>query len=136
MAARFCLCFSALSLLIAFVSGNVLVGAPENIDPNDPGVQKAVSVAMKEYNVKSNEETLYKVIKVVSAKAQVVAGVKYFIDVEIGKTNCNKHQTNDKMHCGLIKNTKQAKTYLCSFQVMVVPWLNQETLSSYSCKEQ
>ncbi|MEE6515202.1 hypothetical protein FKM82_023766 [Ascaphus truei] len=78
MAAGLYLCFSValtLSLLSASVSSDVDIGSPENTNPNLPEVQKAASFAVNAYNKESTDEYLYKVLKIISAQAQVVAGI-------------------------------------------------------------
>ncbi|XP_075452400.1 cystatin-like [Ascaphus truei] len=139
MAAGLYLCFSvalSLSLLSASVSSDVSVGAPEDINPNLPEVKKAASFAVNAYNKESKDEYLYKVLKIISAQAQVVAGINYILVVEIGRTQCKKGATNSAESCALIQSSNLAKKFLCRFEVYEVPWLNKETLVEHSCKAQ
>ncbi|XP_075452403.1 cystatin-like [Ascaphus truei] len=137
MAAGLYLCFSvalSLSLPSASVSSDVSVGAPEDINPNLPEVKKAASFAVNAYNKESKDEYLYKVLKIISAKAQYLAGINYILEVEIGRTQCKKGATKSAESCALIQSSNLAKKFLCRFEVYEVPLVIQKTLIKHSCK--
>ncbi|XP_069811243.1 cystatin-like [Dendropsophus ebraccatus] len=126
----------ALSLLSVYVHGAILAGGLQKQDPNDPEVVKAATFAVTGFNQRSNEEYDYKLMKIVSAESQVVAGVRYVLNVEIGRTDCKRTSTSEKASCGIIQDSELAKTLLCTFSVLEVPWENEETLQSSSCNTQ
>ncbi|MBN3279830.1 CYT2 protein, partial [Polyodon spathula] len=76
---------------------------------SSPGVQRAASFAVAEYNKESTDGYASKMTAVLSAKTQVVAGVKYFLDVEMGLTKCKKGESNDVQSCAL-NNIDKVKT--------------------------
>ncbi|XP_053565274.1 cystatin [Bombina bombina] len=134
MAVKLCLCLSvALSFLYISVSSNILPGGPMNANPDDPSIQKASIFAVNEFNKNSKDDYLCKLIKVMSAQSQVVAGVRYILEVEIGRTQCTKDTTDDPQTCTLAQDSGLTKMLKCQFVVVEVSWLNQETLESYSC---
>ncbi|XP_063775868.1 cystatin-2-like [Pseudophryne corroboree] len=130
------LCFSVVvALSVLSVSSEILVGAPERDNPSDPDVIKAAAFAVNGFNQKSSEDYIYKLVKIVSAETQVVAGVRYILNVEIGKTQCKKSES-DTHSCAFIQDPKLAQTLLCTFSVLEVPWEDLESLETSSCKTQ
>ncbi|NWI29071.1 CYT protein, partial [Sula dactylatra] len=112
-----------------------LVGAPLDIPnaDNDEGLQRALQFAMAEYNKASNDMYSSRVVRVVSAKRQVVAGIKYIIKAEVGRTTCPKPAT-DLQSCAFHDEPQMAKHTVCNFVVYTVPWLNQITLLESKCQ--
>uniref|UniRef100_A0A8V5FSZ4 Egg-white cystatin n=1 Tax=Melopsittacus undulatus TaxID=13146 RepID=A0A8V5FSZ4_MELUD len=112
-----------------------LVGAPMNIAnaDNDEGLQRALQFAMTEYNRASNDMYSSRVVRVVSAKRQIVSGVKYIMKVEVGRTTCPKTAT-DLQSCALHEEPDMAKLTTCNFVVYTVPWLNQIKLLESNCQ--
>ncbi|XP_059934094.1 cystatin-C-like [Mesoplodon densirostris] len=112
-----------------------LVGGLTEADVNEKGVQEALSFAIREYNKLSNDAYQSRAVRVVRAFKQVVSGMNYFLDVEIGRTTCTKSQANvDNCPFNDQPNLKMQK--LCSFQVYVVPWRNIMTLVNMSCQNE
>ncbi|XP_029450344.1 cystatin-like [Rhinatrema bivittatum] len=121
-----------LSVILSFsvLSYSVdMPGAPINIDPDSPEVQKAARFAVNAYSEKSGNGYLYKVVKVVSAQSQVVAGVQFILDVEIGKTQCKIGSTDNVASCPI-----DSEIFVCHFEILEQPWLNVENLLKSSCK--
>ncbi|NXF53699.1 CYT protein, partial [Oceanites oceanicus] len=112
-----------------------LVGGPVDIgDPsNDEGMQRALHFAMEEYNKASNDVYSSRVVRVISAKKQIVSGIKYTMKVEIGRTTCPKPAT-DLQSCAFHDAPQMAKHTICNFVVYIVPWLNEIKLLESSCK--
>ncbi|XP_068135675.1 cystatin-like [Hyperolius riggenbachi] len=133
MAARLYL-LVVVSLLSVFASSDMLVGGPETIDPSDPQVLQAARFALSGFNQQLKEDYKFKLLKVVSAEAQVVAGVIYTVNVDIGKTDCKKDSTSDAQSCSLMQNSNLAQTLSCTFKVLEVPWENVEKVLYASCK--
>ncbi|NXX92016.1 CYT protein, partial [Centropus bengalensis] len=69
-----------------------LVGAPEDIrDPEkDQGLQEALRFAVAEYNGANNDRFSSKVVRIISARRQIVSGVNYIMEVEFARTTCLK----------------------------------------------
>ncbi|NXH74038.1 CYT protein, partial [Hydrobates tethys] len=138
--ARGCLSLLAVALLFAgaVLGGEdrpLLVGGPVDIDSpsNDEGLQRALQFAMEEYNKASNDVYSSRVVRIISAKRQIVSGVKYIMKVEIGRTTCPKPAT-DLQSCAFHDAPQMAKHTICNFVVYTVPWLNQIKLLDNSCK--
>ncbi|XP_073528605.1 cystatin-like isoform X2 [Phyllobates terribilis] len=124
----------ALSLLSVCVYGDMLVGGLQQEDPSDPEVVKAATFAVSGFNKLSNAEYIYKLMKIVSAESQIVAGIRYVLNVEIGETACKRVSTSETGSCDLFQDPTPAKTLLCTFTVLDVPWENEESLLSSSCR--
>ncbi|NXC44248.1 CYT protein, partial [Penelope pileata] len=129
---------AAALLLVGAVMGSGqrmgLVGAPMEVSDNDEGVQRAVQFAMAEYNKASNDKYSSRVVRVISAKRQVVSGMKYFLEVEIGRTTCPKSTAGDLQSCEFHEEPEMAKYTKCSFVVYEIPWRNQIKLTKSSCE--
>ncbi|NXK36129.1 CYT protein, partial [Piprites chloris] len=112
-----------------------LVGAPEVIDnpENDEGLQRALQFAMTAYNRASNDMYSSRVVRVISAKRQIVAGVKYIMEVEIARTTCTKPAA-DLERCAFHDEPQMAKHTTCKFVVLNVPWRNQIELLDSKCQ--
>ncbi|XP_071995595.1 cystatin-2-like [Engystomops pustulosus] len=123
----------ALSLLSFYVYGAILVGGLHDEDPSDPEVVQNVNFAINEFNQRSNGEYYYKLLKIVSAQYQVVAGIRYVLNVEVGRTDCKKASTIEESSC---HDSELTKTFFCTFSVLEVPWESSKTLLSSSCKVQ
>ncbi|NXS26546.1 CYT protein, partial [Pomatostomus ruficeps] len=130
------------SALLVFLAASVraaelrprLVGAPQTIeDPeNDEGLERALQFAMTAYNRASNDMYSSRVVRIISAKRQIVAGVKYIMEVEIARTTCTKPAT-DIQHCAFHEEPQMAKHTICNFVVLNVPWRNQVELLESKC---
>ncbi|NXT87737.1 CYT protein, partial [Anhinga rufa] len=109
-----------------------LLGAPQNVSENDKGLQQALQFAMAEYNKASNDMYSSRVVRMISAKKQLVAGIKYIIQVEIGRTTCPKPAT-DLQSCAFHDEPQMAKHTICNFVVYNIPWQNKITLQENKC---
>ncbi|KAM4772292.1 cystatin-like isoform 1-T2 [Rhinophrynus dorsalis] len=135
MTAKLCLCLAvALPLLFVFVCGDMLVGGWKDADPNSPEVQKAASFAVKKYNQMSNDVHVFVSKSIVSAQTQVVAGIKFRLNMEIGRTQCRKNGGDNMENCDLIEDSNQAQTLRCTFEVVERAWENVTTLVKNSCE--
>ncbi|RXN01423.1 Cystatin-2 [Acipenser ruthenus] len=123
-------CKPAHPVAVLKASGEI-VGGVEEVSPNRLDVQRAARSAVIEYNKQSTVENASKMIKVLSAQTQVVAGIKYILDVEMGLTQCKKGESNDVQSCAL--NTSDKK-FTCHFVVLDAPWLGEIQLLDSSCK--
>ncbi|XP_025960022.1 cystatin-C [Dromaius novaehollandiae] len=110
-----------------------LLGAPMDVTDNDEGLQRALHFAMAQYNKASNDKYSSRVVRIISAKRQIVSGVKYIMEVEIGRTNCTKSVT-DVQGCAFHDAPEMAKHVTCNFVVYTVPWLNQIRLLKNICQ--
>ncbi|NWW89338.1 CYT protein, partial [Rhynochetos jubatus] len=100
---------------------------------NDEGLQRALQFAMAEYNKASNDMYSSRVVRVLRAQKQIVAGIKYTMKVEVGRTTCTKPATN-LQSCAFHDAPQMAKHHTCDFVVYTIPWLNQTQLLESSCQ--
>nr|P01038.2 RecName: Full=Cystatin; AltName: Full=Egg-white cystatin; AltName: Full=Ovocystatin; Flags: Precursor [Gallus gallus]AAA48744.1 cystatin precursor [Gallus gallus] len=136
--ARGCVVLLAAALmLVGAVLGSEdrsrLLGAPVPVDENDEGLQRALQFAMAEYNRASNDKYSSRVVRVISAKRQLVSGIKYILQVEIGRTTCPK-SSGDLQSCEFHDEPEMAKYTTCTFVVYSIPWLNQIKLLESKCQ--
>ncbi|KAM6271373.1 cystatin-C [Spheniscus humboldti] len=138
--ARVCVMLLAAALIFAgAVLGGEgrprLVGAPIDVADadNDEGLQRALQFAVAEYNKASNDVYSSRVVRIISAKRQIVSGIKYIMKVEIGRTTCPKPAT-DLQSCAFHDAPQMAKHTICDFIVYTIPWLNQIKLLDSSCQ--
>nr|ACH45797.1 putative cystatin variant 1 [Taeniopygia guttata] len=88
---------------------------------------------MTAYNRASNDMYSSRVVRVISAQRQIVAGVKYIMEVEIARTTCTKPAT-DIQHCAFHEEPQMAKHTICNFVVLNVAWRNQVELLESKCQ--
>ncbi|NXJ04815.1 CYT protein, partial [Odontophorus gujanensis] len=110
-----------------------LLGAPVPVSENDEGVQRALQFAMAEYNRASNDKYSSRLVRVISVKRQLVSGIKYVLEVEIGRTTCPKSSA-DLQNCEFHEEPEMAKHTTCTFVVYNVPWLNEIKLLKSNCQ--
>uniref|UniRef100_A0A8I3WRB8 Cystatin domain-containing protein n=1 Tax=Callithrix jacchus TaxID=9483 RepID=A0A8I3WRB8_CALJA len=101
-------------------------------------VQKAAQAAVAHYNMGSNSVYYFRDTHILKAQSQLVAGIKYFLTVEMGSTNCRKTRVAgdhlDLTTCPLSAGAQQEKLR-CDFEVLVVPWQNSSQLLKHTCVE-
>uniref|UniRef100_A0A8C9YN94 Cystatin domain-containing protein n=1 Tax=Sander lucioperca TaxID=283035 RepID=A0A8C9YN94_SANLU len=104
-------------------------GGISNIDISNEGMLNALNYAVVQHNQGSNDLYLSQVVKVIDAKAQVVAGMKYVITVRMAKTPCRKGSENEV--CAIYQ--EPAMPYQCTFTVWSRPWINDIQLLKETC---
>ncbi|XP_003803686.1 cystatin-C-like [Otolemur garnettii] len=110
-----------------------LLGGFMDADVNEEGVQHALNFAMSEYNKASNDRYHSRALQVVRASKQIVAGMKYVLEVEIGRTTCTKSQAKLD-DCPFHKQPHLQRKVLCSFEIYSIPWQDKMTMTKYSCQ--
>ncbi|XP_040495380.1 cystatin-M isoform X3 [Ursus maritimus] len=110
---------------------------PEKRDHiSDPQVQKAAQAAVASYNMGSNSLYYFRDTNILKAQSQLVAGVKYYLTVEMGSTACRKNMaTGDRVDittCPLATGAQEEKLR-CDFEILVVPWENSSQLLKHNC---
>ncbi|XP_050808217.1 cystatin-C [Gopherus flavomarginatus] len=110
-----------------------LLGGLMDAEENDEGVQRALRFAMSEYNKASNDKYRSRVAEVLQARKQIVSGVKYYLNVKVGRTTCTKSST-EVQDCEFHSTPELAKHITCSFVVYTVPWLNKISLLENKCQ--
>ncbi|KAJ6654162.1 hypothetical protein lerEdw1_007259 [Lerista edwardsae] len=127
-----------LLLLGAVMAARTMPGGLMPQPVTDPGVQKAARFALSAYNQASNSLYYSRALRIVSAQTQVVAGLKYYLTVELVNTQCKKQGgvglTSKALdHCALPPENEQTKQ-ICEFEVWSRPWLKDTQLLKMDCK--
>ncbi|XP_057635660.1 cystatin-M [Chionomys nivalis] len=113
------------------------IGERQNLSPNDPRVQRAAQVAVSTYNMGSNSLYYFRDTKIVDAAYQLVAGLKYYLTMDLESTECRKTRVSgdhmDLTTCPLAAGVQQEKLR-CNFELLEVPWQNTTQLLKHDCK--
>ncbi|XP_041064643.1 cystatin-like [Carcharodon carcharias] len=121
----------AVVFLASLVICAQLFGALESVSTEQPEVLDAAHFAMSEYNKASNDMYLYKIMRIVSAQQQIVSGLKYVIQAEVGRTQCRRGAVDDLESCEFHETPQKT---LCSFEVLVVPWREEISMMMMTCR--
>ncbi|XP_078086357.1 cystatin-F-like [Mustelus asterias] len=97
-------------------------GAPRDINTTDSGVQNATLIAIYNYNNQSNDIFLFKVHTILKAQVQVIAGLEYFLYVDIGRTVCRKGKPYNFKACSFQTHPPFNKRLTCRFKVWIASW--------------
>ncbi|XP_032090069.1 cystatin-like [Thamnophis elegans] len=131
----FLLC-SLLLLPSVLLQETVVPGGIIKIPVTNEGVKEAAAFAVEQYNKGSQNANYFKELRIVKAKSQVVAGVKYILTVEVGKTVCEKSigpmTFSEIQKCELAPQDQREKV-TCNFQVWSRPWLKETQVVGSSC---
>ncbi|MBN3309325.1 CYT protein, partial [Amia calva] len=122
-----------LAALCVIADAGVAFSGPGGITPadvSDPGVQDALRFAVSQYNKARKDMFASKVMNVVDAMKQVVAGSEYYFTVEMGRTSCRKGSVTDLELCPLHK-VSWVRT--CTFEVWSRPWVPDTRLTKKTC---
>ncbi|KAM5184634.1 cystatin-M isoform 2-T2 [Callospermophilus lateralis] len=111
-------------------------GERQDLAPNDPQVQRAAQAAVASYNMGSNSLYYFRDTNVIKAQSQLVAGIKYYLTVEMESTACRKTRVSgdhvDLTTCPLATGVQQEKLR-CDFEILEVPWKNSSQLLKHNC---
>ncbi|XP_006902528.1 PREDICTED: cystatin-C-like [Elephantulus edwardii] len=110
----------------------LLLGGLKDADFKEEDVQRALEFSIGEYNKANNDKYHSRMVQLVRARKQIVSGVKYYLDMEIGRTMCTKSQPN-LATCPFHDQPHLKKKVFCSFQVYTVPWKNTISMVKSSC---
>uniref|UniRef100_A0A3Q3N8L2 Cystatin-F-like n=1 Tax=Mastacembelus armatus TaxID=205130 RepID=A0A3Q3N8L2_9TELE len=109
------MCSVWLSLIIT--AARAMPGQPTDAQVNSPQVLAAASFAVDEFNRGNlGDPFLYKIVRIKSAKVQVVAGLNFFLKVQLGRTTCRRSGSTGALIFYLFQDLE------CQFTVTEVPW--------------
>ncbi|GAB5569476.1 cystatin-F isoform X4 [Prionailurus iriomotensis] len=86
------------------LNSEVKPGFPKTINPNDSAVLKAARHSVERFNNCTNDIFLFKESHISRALVQIVKGLKYMLDMEIGRTSCKKTQHPSLDNCDFQTN--------------------------------
>merc|ERR1712028_103833 len=102
------------------LGGGNVVGGASSVDTNDVDMNAALDAGMLALNAQSNSLYLHQLVRVVSATKQVVAGLKYTIQIEMGTSECFKTVESSSLdECPVAGDTE-----IHSLVVSDQPWLS------------
>ncbi|XP_027712047.1 cystatin-M [Vombatus ursinus] len=114
-------------------TGNML-GARTPLSTSNPEVKRVTQYAVETFNEGSNSVYYFRDTRIIKAERQLVSGVKYYLTVEMGSTECRKGsaalETVGLAGCPF--STEEEKLQ-CQFEVLVVPWTRQTRVQKISC---
>ncbi|XP_029926838.1 cystatin-like [Myripristis murdjan] len=119
------------AVLAVGVAARVMTGAPVDADVNDSGALNALKFAVVEHNKATNDLYLSQVARIIRVQKQVVAGMKYIITAELGKTPCRKGGADQE--CTVHEDQSKARPYQCTFTVWSKPWQSFIQLEDEKC---
>ncbi|XP_053782411.1 cystatin-F [Desmodus rotundus] len=108
-------------------------GFPKTIKTNDPRVLKAARHSVERFNNCTNDIFLFKESHVSRALVQIVKGLKYMLDMEIGRTTCKKTKHPSLDNCDFQTNYSLKLTLCCYSEVWVIPWLQKFKVPILHC---
>ncbi|XP_044228879.1 cystatin-like [Thunnus albacares] len=112
-------------------AGQVMVGQPHRVPANNTKVLTAARFAVVEFNrANAEDQFAYKIVKIKSAKIQVVAGINYILDVKLRRTMCKKSDTADSQQCVYHSEPKELQ---CLFIVTEISWEDSLVLAQKKC---
>lgn len=98
----------------------ICLGCPTNIPVDSPDLEEALNHSIAKLNAENNQTFYFKIDKVTKATAQVVAGMKYYIEFTARETTCAK-KSNTELTANCMIN-KFGQILDCKANVYVVPW--------------
>nr|XP_033794263.1 cystatin-F [Geotrypetes seraphini] len=110
-------------------------GFPRQVKTNDPGVKKAAKFAVYEYNNRSNDIFVFKILDIDKAMIQVVKGLKYMLNARVGRTVCQKNEHYKLKKCEFQTDKTLKKTLNCYFEIWIVSWLNMVKVPVVACQD-
>uniref|UniRef100_A0A915B2Q7 Cystatin domain-containing protein n=1 Tax=Parascaris univalens TaxID=6257 RepID=A0A915B2Q7_PARUN len=99
-------------------------------DVDDPKIQALAGKALQRINAASNDLFQQTVLKVISAKTQIVAGTNTVLELLIAPTSCRKNETSTRSCEAIANGTKQ----ICTVAIWEKPWENFEEITIQGCR--
>ncbi|XP_027832577.1 cystatin-F isoform X2 [Ovis aries] len=115
------------------LKSDVKPGFPKTIKTNNPDVLRAARHSAESFNNCSNDAFLFRESRISRALVQIVKGLKFMLDVDIGRTTCRKNGHANLDDCGFQTNRTLQWTLSCYSEVWVIPWLQTTEVSVLHC---
>ncbi|XP_051039161.1 cystatin-F [Phodopus roborovskii] len=115
------------------LTSSVKPGFPKRINTTNPEVLKAARHSVEKFNNCTNDIFLFKESRVSKALVQVVKGLKYMLEVEIGRTTCRKTVHPRLDNCDFQTNPVLKRILHCYSEVWVIPWLHSFEVPVLRC---
>ncbi|VDK72902.1 unnamed protein product [Onchocerca ochengi] len=113
--------FSAFAIISKSFAREIRLGKLTNDNEDDEEIQEVAEKAMIQVNEKMKYDNLYKLVKVINARTQVVAGMKYYLTILTAPTTCRKNSGMSPANCAIDHSKPKKKVIL---EVWSAPWQN------------
>uniref|UniRef100_A0A915ERG2 Uncharacterized protein n=1 Tax=Ditylenchus dipsaci TaxID=166011 RepID=A0A915ERG2_9BILA len=121
-----------------------LLGEPEDAldttasghDNNKDYYQLLALKAVSHLNSDSNDMYHWKLEKLMSAKRQVIAGLKYKLKFVVARSECRKEGDDEKVALNLCSVRDDAPKQVCHYEVLLREWENTEEFVNRGCSRQ
>ncbi|KAG2467771.1 cystatin-like [Polypterus senegalus] len=127
----FCRSFYLLCFVIVTVSSG-----PINFQKRDTQssneIVNSLNYALESFNFMNKEDYLFKVLSYQSQMIQIMNGIEYIFNAEVGRTQCKKTDNIDIADCTLIELPGQMQVLSCHF--VVLNWQSRSILLQSVCK--
>mgnify|MGYP002649673989 CR=1 FL=1 len=127
---KFIILFTALFALASAFPSSLLPGGRHSIDVNNPQLIDALEHVQDDLNARLNSMYYHKIVKVISAQSQVVAGVLYHVDFEFAQTQCLKSKVTKETRA---RCTEASNVQICHVKILSQPWLNLVRTEEFHC---
>lgn len=107
-----------------------LLGGINDISVNDPTIVELSHEALKQLDATSSHANKYKVLEIISASRQVVAGIIYRVEVKIVLSDCLKTSDSNPSNCGILK---ESTGEVCKLEIWDQPWLPNGKQTNITC---
>ncbi|RXG61060.1 Multicystatin [Armadillidium vulgare] len=111
----------------------VCMGCPQPVSLNDPSILRVAEFAVIEYDKISDERELHTIRRLHKAHTQVVNGIKYYLTLELGETDCKKPLSAFNMNRSLCNEDFTEEPDICEVVVLEQPWQKSSELVSSKC---
>lgn len=109
------------------------LGCPQPAPLNDPTIMEIADFALKEFDRTSDEDELHLISRLVKAQTQVVAGVKYYLTLELAQTDCKKFLTGVDVNRTFCNQDLTEEIKICDLHVVDQPWVPARDLVASQC---
>lgn len=107
-------------------------GGLNSLPVDDENILSFVRSTLTQLDAGSAHDTKYKMLQVLEASSQVVAGALYRIKVKIAPSDCLKSKDVDPQNCG---DLKEAVPIICNIKIWDRPWLPNGRETNITCTE-
>uniref|UniRef100_A0A1I7VZG2 Cysteine protease inhibitor n=1 Tax=Loa loa TaxID=7209 RepID=A0A1I7VZG2_LOALO len=101
----------------------ILLGGWSERNPEEDEIQKLLLNVLTKVNQQSNDEYHLMPIKVVKVSSQVVAGMRYKMDVQVARSECKK-SSKDQVDLKTCKRLEGHPDQVMTLDIWEKPWEN------------
>ncbi|VIP00173.1 Uncharacterized protein BM_BM17154 [Brugia malayi] len=103
------------------IGQQVLIGGWQECSPDDNEIQELLPNVLTKVNQQSNDEYHLMPIKLLKVSSQVVAGVKYKMEVQVARSECKK-SASEQVNLKTCKKLEGHPDQVMTLEVWEKPW--------------